>query len=161
MMLGRCPVCHSHLSLEAIVQDEAARELLGVLSGLDATLARALVGYLGLWRPAKQDLRWDRALRLARDVLALEADPHRLAWALAETTEAIRAKGGTTPIKSHGYLKRVLEGAPHGVSAVAVAPAGQDAPKRSLRAPSATVDGVLRLEALKRRARGGGEHEEE
>ncbi|TXF11906.1 hypothetical protein [Pelomicrobium methylotrophicum] len=154
-MLARCPVCHSHLQLEAIVQDEAARELLGVLSALDATLSRALVGYLGLWRPAKQDLRWDRALRLAREVLALEADPARLAWALSETTEAIRAKGGSTPIKSHGYLKRVLEGTPQSAGAGAVVPSEQVAPRAApVKAPSATVDGVMRLEALKRRARG-------
>lgn len=160
MMLGRCPVCHSHLALEAIVQDDAARELLGVLSALDATLSRALVGYLGLWRPAKQDLRWDRALRLAREVLALSDDAARLAWALSETTEAIRAKGGATPVKSHGYLKRVLEGAPQAAGSVAVLPAAESAPRpAAVKAPSATVDGVMRLEALKRRARGEAGHE--
>jgi hypothetical protein len=31
MMLGRCPVCHSQISLEAVCQDEAGRELLGRL----------------------------------------------------------------------------------------------------------------------------------
>ncbi|TCS70696.1 hypothetical protein EDC61_11423 [Sulfuritortus calidifontis] len=161
MMLGRCPVCHSHLSLEAIVQDDAARELLGVLSALDATLSRALVGYLGLWRPAKQDLRWDRALRLAREALALSDDAARLALALSETTEAIRAKGGATPIKSHGYLKRVLEGAPQAAGAVMVAQPAPHASQRvdRIKAPSATVDGVMRLEALKRRARGEVGHE--
>jgi hypothetical protein len=152
MMLGRCPVCHSHIALEAIVQDECARELLGVLSGLDATLSRPLVAYLGLFRPEKQDLRWDRALRLSREVLAMSHDAARLAWALSETVEAIRAKGGVLPIKSHGYLKRVLEGAPQAGGAVDVADSARPAAPR---APSATVDGVLRLEALKRRARGG------
>lgn len=160
MMLGRCPVCHAHLQLEAIVQDEAARELLGVLSALEATLSRALVGYLGLWRPVKQDLRWDRALKVAREVLALEPDAARLAWALAETTEAIRAKGGATPIKSHGYLKRVLEGAPQAAGSVAVLPADDTGARATpVKAPSATVDGVMRLEALKRRARGESGHE--
>lgn len=160
MMLGRCPVCHAHLQLEAIVQDEAARELLGVLSALEATLSRALVGYLGLWRPAKQDLRWDRALRLAREVLAMEQDAARLAWALVETTEAIRGKGGARPIKSHGYLKRVLEGAPQATGSVTALPAaGADRRAAPVKAASATVDGVMRLEALKRRARGEAGHE--
>lgn len=139
MMLGRCPVCHAHLQLEAIVQDEAARELLGVLSALEATLARALVGYLGLFRPAKQDLRWDRALRLAREVLALEPDAARLAWALAETTEAIRAKGGQTPIKSHGYLTRVLESAPPSAAVT------QQSASPARRATSRTADAMRRL----------------
>lgn len=61
MNLGRCPVCHSHISLEAIVQDDAGRELLAMLAGLDADLARPLVAYLGLFRPPRQDLRNVRA----------------------------------------------------------------------------------------------------
>ncbi|HXF66226.1 MAG TPA: hypothetical protein VNK67_05940 [Burkholderiales bacterium] len=136
MNLGRCPICHSHLSLEAIVQDDCARELLGLLASLPDDLSRSLVSYLGLWRPAKQDLRWDRALRLAREVLALEGDAARLAWALAETVEAIRLKGGQMPIKSHGYLRRVLENAP-----------APDAPRpaREIRATSRTAEAMRRL----------------
>jgi hypothetical protein len=118
MKIGRCPVCHAHLALDAIAQDEAARELLALLASLDADLARALVSYLGLWRPAKQDLAWSRALRLVRETLALDADTTRLARALGDAVDALRAKGGPLPLRSHGYLKRVIEGAqaqaPHG-----------------------------------------------
>lgn len=108
MMLGRCPVCHSHIALEAVVQDESARELLGLLAGMSVELGRALVAYLGLFRSAKRDLANDRALRLAREVRALTTDEARLATALAETVEALRGKGGP-PLKNHNYLKRVLE----------------------------------------------------
>lgn len=139
MNLGRRPVCHNHIALEAITQDDAARELLGLLAAAPEDLGRALVAYLGLWRPAKQDLRWDRALRLAREVLALESDPARLAWALAETVEAIRAKGGQTPIKSHGYLRRVLENAPDDfIAAKPISGAAR-------RAASRTADAMRRL----------------
>lgn len=110
MKIGRCPVCHAHLALDAIAQDEAARELLALLASLDADLARALVSYLGLWRPAKQDLAWSRALRLARETLALDADTTRLARALGDAVDALSAKGGQLPLRSHGYLKRVIEG---------------------------------------------------
>jgi len=114
MNLGRCPVCHAHISLEAVVQDDAGRELLALLAGMPSDAARALVRYLGLFRAPKRDLTNDRTLRLAREVLALDGAAHdstRLAWALTETVESIRSKGGATPIKGHGYLKRVLEGA--------------------------------------------------
>lgn len=111
MNLGRCPVCHSHISLEAIVQDDAGRELLALLAALDADLARPLVSYLGLFRPPKQDLRNLRALQLARDVQALAEPGPRLAMALAETVESLRAKAGP-PLKNHNYLRRVLEGTP-------------------------------------------------
>lgn len=109
MHLGRCPICHAHLSLEALAQDAAARELLGLLASLDADLGRALIGYLTLFRPPKRDLSHDRALRLAREVLSIESDAARLAAALAETTEAIRSKGEQRPMRNHNYLARVLE----------------------------------------------------
>ena len=62
MKLGRCPICHSHIQLEALIQDDAGSELLGLLAGLGRPLARPLVQYLGLFRPAKSDLSNARAL---------------------------------------------------------------------------------------------------
>lgn len=153
----RCPVCHAEAALEAWAEDEAARELMGLLSGLDATLGRALVGYLGLWRSPSRALAWERALRLAHEVLALERDAQRLAGALSQTVEQIRIKrdgGDRRPLASHGYLKRVLEGAAGRDRVAAVAePAAEAAPIRR-GALSSTVQGVVALEALKRRARG-------
>ena len=111
-MLGRCPVCHSQISLEAVCQDEAGRELLGILANLPGEASRALVQYLGLFRPEKRDLSNDRALRLAREALALAPDCLRLSAAMSETVEAIRAKSGAVPMKNHNYLRRVLEGMP-------------------------------------------------
>lgn len=110
MNVGRCPCCHAPLDLGAIVADLEARDLLALLTTY-ADLARPLVGYLTLWRPAKRDLSWGRALKLAREVVALSADAAVLAEALAVTVDSLRAKGGELPITSHGYLKRVLEAA--------------------------------------------------
>lgn len=108
MNLGRCPVCHSHINLEAIIQDEAASRLVGILSGMDAELSRAMVTYLGLFRTAKRDLANDRALKLCQEVIELTPDHARLSIALAKTVETIRSKGGG-PLKNHNYLKSVLE----------------------------------------------------
>ena len=36
MKLCRCPICHSDLTLEALVEDEAGRELLKVITELTA-----------------------------------------------------------------------------------------------------------------------------
>lgn len=140
MMLGRCPICHSQISLEAVCQDEAGRELLGILANLTGETSRALVRYLGLFRPEKRDLANDRALRLTREVLALCPDYVRLSAAMAETVEAILgkcgAKSGSVPMKNHNYLKRVLEGMPEAAPVRAGGPL-VDAPemrKSSLRA---------------------------
>ena len=166
MMLGRCPVCHSQISLEAVCQDEAGRELLGILANLPGEASRALVQYLGLFRPEKRDLSNDRALHLAREVLALCADSLRLSAAMSETVEAIRAKSGAVPMKNHNYLRRVLEGMPETAGALVVAGGVTGAvadplaarlhreAKGRTAAPSATMNALAELEDLKRRARG-------
>ena len=166
MMLGRCPVCHSQISLEAVCQDEAGRELLGILANLPGEASRALVQYLGLFRPEKRDLSNDRALRLAREVLALAPDCLRLSAAMSETVEAIRAKSGAVPMKNHNYLRRVLEGMPETGGALVVAGGVTGAvadplaarlhreAKGRTAAPSATMNALAELEDLKRRARG-------
>ncbi|WP_328184658.1 hypothetical protein [Marinobacter sp. OP 3.4] len=110
MKLGRCPICHSHIQLEALIQDDAGSELLGVLSGLGRPLARPLVQYLGLFRPAKSDLSNARALKLAQETLAL-ADRDSLTAALQDTIRSLhekRQRGETKPLKNHNYLKQVL-----------------------------------------------------
>ncbi|WP_119352914.1 hypothetical protein [Azohydromonas sediminis] len=153
----RCPVCHADAALEAWAEDDAARELMALLSTLDATLGRPLVAYLGLWRSASRALAWDRALRIAREVLALDADAQRLAAALTQTVEQLRAKrdaGDVRPLASHGYLSRVLKGTQAAIPAAADGLDTSAARRLPARSPSATVDGVMRLEALKRRARG-------
>ena len=113
MHLSRCPICHSRISLEALVQDEAGRELLALVARLDTQTGAALVSYLGLFRSACRDLANERALRLARETLALvgsgRMDTARLAIALSETVEALRGKQPRQPLKNHNYLKKVLE----------------------------------------------------
>jgi hypothetical protein len=112
MKLGRCPVCHSHIQLDALIQDEAGRQLLGLMSKLGYQLAPALVSYLGLFRPTKQDLSNGRALNLAQETLALTSNQPLLAEALRETVQSIhnkRHQGENKPLANHNYLKRVME----------------------------------------------------
>ena len=110
MKLGRCPVCHSHLHLDALIQDDAGSELLGLLSGLGRPLARPLVHYLALFRPSKSDLSNARALKLAQEALAI-ADRDSLVAALQDTVRSLhekRQRGENHPLKNHNYLKQVL-----------------------------------------------------
>ena len=107
MQLNRCPVCHTRISLDALAQDEAGRELLGLLAKLDSDVGIPLVGYLGLFRSNTRDLANDRALKLAREALSL-GQSGNVAQAMRQTVEQIQAKGGK-PLSNHNYLKRVLE----------------------------------------------------
>lgn len=111
MQLGRCPICHSRLQLEALVQDEAGRKLLALVARLDTQTGAALVSYLGLFRSASRDLANERALRLANEALGLvpASDTTRLTIALSETVEALRGRPPRQSLKNHNYLKKVLE----------------------------------------------------
>lgn len=108
MRLGRCPVCHSHIDLVAMVEDEAGRELLAFISKLPPHIARALLPYLTLFRTGKRDLSLSRTLILMQEALNLTGDKETLAAAMLETTESIRNKQSGKPLKNHNYLKQVL-----------------------------------------------------
>lgn len=109
----RCPACHAEYSIEQAVEDEAARELMGVLSDLPREVSRPLAAYLGLFRSRSRALAWERALRLAREVLGLHPDTSLVGVALSETVESMRAKqsadGDWKPLTNHNYLRRVLD----------------------------------------------------
>lgn len=146
MNLGRCPVCHSRLHLDALVQDEAGRELLGLLAGLNDRMGRALVVYLGLFRSPTRDLANDRALRLARGVLELDAGAC-LVEALNDTVEALRNKGGA-PLTDHNYLKKVID--TYKVKGNQVVVSTPEEPSEAPRAVSKTLGAIAALEGLKR-----------
>ncbi|WP_242689347.1 hypothetical protein [Photorhabdus cinerea] len=65
MKIGRCPICHSDFHLDAVLEDDAARQLLAKLVDLPAGCARHLVAYIGLFRRERNNLSNSRALKLA------------------------------------------------------------------------------------------------
>lgn len=149
MKLGRCPICHSQIQLEALVQDEAGRQLMAALVPLTPEHGTAVVSYIGLFRAHNRDLANDRALRLIREVLELGGA--EIAPALVEVVEAMRSKAQKNhavwkPLSNHNYLKRVIEGL-----GVSVAPVAATATQRvqPARMTSKTAGGMMALEALK------------
>jgi hypothetical protein len=148
MKLNRCPVCHGHIHLDAMAQDECQAELVAILQRLSASEGAALTSYLGLFRSANRDLAHDRALKLTKEILELET----LQWllpALQETVESLRAKRsteGAEPLKNHKYLVKVLASViSRGVNAQPAQQSIQTQPTR----PSKTMGALADLEALK------------
>jgi hypothetical protein len=145
-----CTSCHTIMHLEAAMEEAAGREFTAYLAGL-GEVARPLVAYLGLFRPATRALAYERMLRLAREVVELSDDNTRLAAALSETVEALRQKrdeGDVRPLKNHRYLMRVLE---------STSPALTGSPSLSRRGPgggeeptSKTARAIGRLEKWKK-----------
>lgn len=111
MKLARCPVCHSNIHLDQLVQDDAGRQLLGIISKLGYRMGPALVAYLAMFRPAKQDLTNAKALALVTETLELCSNHAVLSEALQDTVSSIQAgriQGQVKQLTNHNYLKKVL-----------------------------------------------------
>jgi hypothetical protein len=150
MNLGRCPHCHLPLDLGHLVSDDAASQVLRMVVALGDD-ARPLVAYVGLWRPAKRDLSWDRTLKLMTEVqeLLVGIDRQAACEALSATVQGIRDKAGALPITSHGYLKKVVDGIERRPVAEGQALVVQQAPAPA--GPrSKTMKALEVLEAMKR-----------
>ena len=115
MKLCRCPVCHSDIHLDALLEDDAGREMLGIITNLRGDNARALVSYIALFRPEKAALSNSRALKLMSEVLDMYQPSPLLAHALNETVQAVmknrRETRNIQALSNHNYLKKVYEGA--------------------------------------------------
>lgn len=118
-----CPACGEDFALEVALEDADARRLMQVLAGLDARIGRPLIGYLRLFKPASQRLRWSRALAIVEEV-AGQVDQAQVSrrgvarpapvelWAdgLARI-QAKRDEGKLTlPLKGNGLLLEIVWG---------------------------------------------------
>lgn len=113
MKLCRCPVCHSDIHLDQLLEDDAGRELLGLITELKYGVARPLVSYIALFRPDKSALSNSRAIKLMREVLAMFPASQLLAHSLSETVNAVQKKRkesrNLVPLNNHRYLMQVME----------------------------------------------------
>lgn len=113
MKLCRCPICHSDLTLEALIEDESGQELLRLILSMSHDCGRHAVDYLGLFKPAKSALSNNRALKILQSLLELYPCSNLLAHSLAETVESVRKNrregGRVEPLVNHNYLKKVYE----------------------------------------------------
>lgn len=113
MKLGRCPICRSDLHLDALIEDDAGREVLTMLLKFTHNCARPVVAYLGLFRPAKSNLSNSRTAKLMQEVLEQFKPSRHLAHALNETVKQIQKKRANSndvkPLTNHNYLKTVYD----------------------------------------------------
>lgn len=113
MKLCKCPICHSEISLEALIEDDAGRELLNTIVNIGGNCGRAVVSYLGLFKPQKNSLANSRALKIVQSLLELYPPSNVLEKALMDTVEQVRRNrretGRIEPLTNHNYLKKVYE----------------------------------------------------
>lgn len=117
-----CPACGALASLEAWLADDDSRAVVALAARLPAALGPLVVRYLGLFRPAKRGLAWDRARalldELARAIAAGEIVRDRRTyictpaeWAAALEVVLDARPTLDLPLKTHGYLYEVIAAA--------------------------------------------------
>lgn len=119
-----CPCCLTRFPIAAGFADDDGKRLAAQLADMEPVLARATIGYLRLFKPAKQQLRAVRAAHIVKELRALvdvgrvSRDERTNIWrpatpALwAEGIEQMLAEAGnlTLPITAHNYLRVVVFG---------------------------------------------------
>ena len=120
-MICRCPNCGAANSLDSLVSDAEAAEVLKMLLELDADIGKAAIRYIGLFRPAKSQLSWARTAKLlnellpmikaqeaARDGVCFPAPAEAWIHGFNETVNARDQGRLKLPLKSRGYLLEIV-----------------------------------------------------
>ena len=116
-----CPACGACGSIEFFLMDAAARESVRAAFSLPAPLGRQVMSYIGLFRPGRRSLTWDRVEKLLAELLTCiqEAKVVRNGithpapldyWKEAIDQVLMNRAKLTLPMKSHGYLFEVIAG---------------------------------------------------
>jgi len=120
-MKTSCPACGAVFSLDTLLGNDGAREAVMAALAMPAPLGKLMVQYLGLFRPAKRQLSFDRVANLLNELLPMIAEAKierdgRI-WSAPQdywkqALEEMLAKRDklTLPLKSHGYLLTIIEG---------------------------------------------------
>lgn len=119
-----CPCCRNPLTFEVVLANESVRECILLLMDAHPSasgLLRPLLGYIGLFAPAKQAIRYERMASLLQEIVPMmrkceitRAGRTYIApleyWKSALEEVLSRGQNGSlkTPLKSHGYLLEVI-----------------------------------------------------
>lgn len=116
----RCAACGATSSLDAAIAHDDAAQAIHTALGMTA-IGRQLVQYLGLFRPAKSSLSFDRVNSLLSELLPViqsgQIERNGRTWpaptpywqAAFEQVLASRQRL-TLPMKGHGYLFEIIAG---------------------------------------------------
>ncbi|MGX2974777.1 hypothetical protein ACWIUH_07710 [Ursidibacter arcticus] len=141
-MKVKCSACGAVHSLDALVANEAASQALNAALLINGELGRALIGYLGLFRPAKSSLTFERVATLLNELSPMisagkiQRDGREFpapveSWIYAINQMLVNRQTLKLPMKSHGYLLEIIAGYKAVGTAVAVQDVGQNRPLAS------------------------------
>lgn len=117
-----CPYCGKDVDIIQAMEMVAGNEWTGLLNGLPISLVGALLRYLELFKPAKQELRWSRRLALTKELVPLIKDAQIKRSGIVYSAPAAiweaemmklvvnRPESLVLPLKSNGYLLSMIAG---------------------------------------------------
>lgn len=116
-----CTACGCTGSVEQFTADADARTALALALTLPAGVGAVAVRYIGLFRPAKRGLTWDRVLKLLGEIAEMvkagqverrgkscPATPALFAAAMQQMLDGRERLD--LPLQSHGYLVAIVAG---------------------------------------------------
>lgn len=119
-MKVRCSNCGAIHSLDALIANDAASDALKAAFSM-SPLGRDWIQYIGLFRPAKSQLSFDRLAKLTnealsdiqsesitRDGVKYDAPPEAWIYAINQMLQARDDRKLTLPLTSHGYLYAII-----------------------------------------------------
>lgn len=132
-MRATCPNCGEQSHITAFFVEDEGKRLAVCLAEMEPVLGRAVIAYLGLFKPAKTGLRLARAAKIAQEVTELVAQGsvckderggiRRMAtaelWAAGMDVMLQQRNSLALPLDSHGYLRAVVFGLADKVEAAA------------------------------------------
>ncbi|OOF42999.1 hypothetical protein BKK49_01345 [Rodentibacter rarus] len=138
-MKVKCSACGALHSLDGLIANQAASEALNAALMVSGELGEALIRYLGLFRPAKNSLTFDRVATLLGELTPMiqagkikrdgvEYAAPAQAWIYAINQMIANRQALILPMKSHGYLLEIIAGYKATGTAVAVQDVGQNSP---------------------------------
>ncbi|KAF1692741.1 hypothetical protein CSC62_13990 [Pseudoxanthomonas jiangsuensis] len=123
-MRATCPDCGAQAHLSAFFVEDDGKRLAALLAEMQPELGRAVIAYLGLFKPPKNALRLSRAVKLVQELAALVATGDvckdertgvrrpatPTTWAIGIETMLAQRAALSLPLESHGYLRAVVYG---------------------------------------------------
>ncbi|MDT4328529.1 hypothetical protein ACQE3D_10725 [Methylomonas sp. MS20] len=117
-----CPYCGKDVDIVQALEMVAGNEWTGLLNGLPLSLVGALLRYLELFKPNKQELRWSRRLALTKELVPLIKDAQIKRNGIVYSAPAgvweaemmrlvvNRPENLVLPLKGNGYLLSMIAG---------------------------------------------------
>ncbi|HAS02304.1 MAG TPA: hypothetical protein DCR57_00610 [Pasteurella multocida] len=118
-MKVKCSACGAVHSLDALVANQAASDALNAALLVNGELGKALIGYLGLFRPLKSSLTFERVATLLNELTPMiqagkiNRDGREFVapvevWIYAINQMLANRQTLKLPMKSHGYLLEII-----------------------------------------------------